>query len=63
MFQIAGINAKSTNTNTFRKTLLTNTVEEFMLLNHALYNKRSVVRSQSRDTNRNIKRLVYCQYG
>ena len=25
--------------------------------------KRSVLRRQSRDTNRNIKRLVYCQYG
>ena len=25
-------------------------------------NKRSVLRRQSRDTNRNIKRLVYCQY-
>ena len=28
-----------------------------------LYNKRSVLRRQSRDTNRNIKRSVYCQYG
>ena len=26
-------------------------------------NKRSVLRRQSRDTNRNIKMLVYCQYG
>ena len=26
-------------------------------------NKRSVLRRQSRDTNRNIKRSVYCQYG
>ena len=26
-------------------------------------NKRSVLRRQSRDTNRNMKRLVYCQYG
>ena len=25
-------------------------------------NKRSVLRRQSRDTNRNIKRSVYCQY-
>ena len=25
--------------------------------------KRSVLRRQSRDTNRNIKRLVYCQCG
>ena len=25
--------------------------------------KRSVLRKQSRDTNRNIKRSVYCQYG
>ena len=25
--------------------------------------KRSVLRRQSRDTNRNIKRSVYCQYG
>ena len=25
--------------------------------------KRSVLRKQSRDTSRNIKRLVYCQYG
>ena len=27
------------------------------------YNKRSVLRRQSRDTNRNINRSVYCQYG
>ena len=26
-------------------------------------NQRSVLRRQSRDTNRNIKRSVYCQYG
>ena len=26
-------------------------------------NKRSVLRRQSRDTNRNMKWLVYCQYG
>ena len=26
-------------------------------------NRRSVLRRQSRDTNRNIKRSVYCQYG
>ena len=26
-------------------------------------NKRSMLRRQSRDTNRNMKRLVYCQYG
>ena len=26
-------------------------------------NKCSVLRRQSRDTNRNIKRSVYCQYG
>ena len=26
-------------------------------------NKRSVLRRQSRDTNRNTKRSVYCQYG
>ena len=26
-------------------------------------NKLSVLRRQSRDTNRNIKRSVYCQYG
>ena len=25
--------------------------------------KRSVLRRQSRDTNQNIKRSVYCQYG
>ena len=28
-----------------------------------LLNKRSVLRRQSRDTNRNTKRSVYCQYG
>ena len=28
-----------------------------------LFIKRSVLRRQSRDTNRNIKRSVYCQYG
>ena len=28
-----------------------------------LYIKRSVLRRQSRDTNQNIKRSVYCQYG
>ena len=27
------------------------------------HNKRSVLRRQSRDTNRNTKRSVYCQYG
>ena len=27
------------------------------------YNKRGVLHRQSRDTNRNIKRSVYCQYG
>ena len=26
-------------------------------------NKRSVLRWQSRDTDRNMKRLVYCRYG
>ena len=31
--------------------------------NELYINKRSVLRRQSRDTNRNIKRLVYCQYG
>ena len=29
---------------------------------YVLY-KRSVLRRQSKDTNRNIKRLVYCRYG
>ena len=33
------------------------------LLNDLNYNKRSVLRRQSRDTNQNIKRSVYCQYG
>ena len=27
------------------------------------FNKRSVLRRQGRDTNRNTKRSVYCQYG
>ena len=27
------------------------------------WNKRSVLRRQSRDTNRNIERSIYCQYG
>ena len=30
---------------------------------YTILNKRSVLRRQSRDTNRNIKRSVYCQYG
>ena len=30
---------------------------------YSKFNKRSVLRSQSRDTNRNVKRSVYCRYG
>ena len=33
------------------------------LNNSKTSDKRCVLRSQSRDTNRNMKRLVYCQYG
>ena len=32
-------------------------------IKYSYYNKRSVLRRQSGDTNRNIKRSVYCQYG
>ena len=37
----------------------------YYLPNLSIYimNKRSVLRRQSRDTNRNAKRSVYCQYG
>ena len=36
---------------------------EFVLSSIYIYNKRSVLRRQSRDTNRNTKRSMYCQYG
>ena len=34
----------------------------FILATSKLFNKRSVLRRQSRDTNRNLKRLVYFRY-
>ena len=34
-----------------------------VILLHSYDNKRSVLRKQSRDRNRNIKWSVYCQYG